>query len=225
MANGCILREAYTPQSEVHALIRIALADDHAIVREGFRALIEREPDMMIVAECASGIEAEMAVTQTKPDVLVLDLSMRGGSGLEVLPRLRARFPALCVLVMSMHDGEPYVGEALGCGARGYVTKAAAPAELTIGIRALMAGQRYLSADLALREPATAAPGIGTLSAREREVFLLLARGFSPKQVAGDLGISVKTAYVHRANVMAKLAARNDRDLYRIALGAGLLGG
>lgn len=206
-------------------MIRIALADDHAIVREGFRALIERESDMEIVAECSSGVEAEMAVTQTRPDVLVLDLSMRGGSGLEALPRLRARFPHLRVLVMSMHESEPYVSEALGRGAQGYVTKAAAPEELAIGIRALMAGQRFLSADLALRKPGAAAQGFGKLSAREREVFVLLARGRSSKQVASDLGISIKTAYVHRAKVLAKLVARSDHDLYRIALENGMLHG
>ncbi len=203
-------------------MIRIALADDHAIVREGFRALIEREPDMTIVAECSSGIEAEVVVAQTRPDVLVLDLSMRGGSGFDALPRLCASFPEVRVLVMSMHDGEPYVGEALGRGASGYVTKAAAPEELTLGVRALMAGQRYLSAGLVLPDSAVSAQGVGQLSSREREVFILLARGRLPKQVAGDIGISIKTAYVHRANVMAKLGVRNDRELYRIALDAGL---
>ena len=204
-------------------MIRIALADDHAIVREGFRALIEREPDMTIVAECSSGVEAEMVVAQTRPDVLVLDLSMRGGSGLDVLPGLHAHFPELRVLIMSMHESEPYISEALGRGAQGYVSKAAAPEELTIGIRALMAGQRYLSADLALRKPASLVQGIAKLSAREREVFGLLARGRLPKQVATDLGISIKTAYVRRANLLAKLGVRSDRDLYRLALDGGLL--
>ncbi len=205
-------------------MIHIVLADDHAIVREGFRVLIEREPDMAIVAECPSAAAAEDAVAKTLPDILVLDLSMRGGSGLEALPRLRGRFPALRILIMSMHEGRAYVDEALAHGADGYVTKAAAPEELVAGIRAVFAGQRYLSSDLVQRAPQQTRVALDSLSAREREVFVLLARGRAPKQVAGDLGISVKTTYVHRARVIEKLSARTDRDLYRLALEAGALG-
>ena len=206
-------------------MIRIALADDHAIVRGGFRALIEREVDLTIVAECSSAADAEVAVAQMAPNVLVLDLSMRGGSGIEALPGLRARFPTLRILMMSMHEGEAYVSEALARGAQGYDTKAVAPEELVSGIRAVCAGERYLSTDIASRKRSEAGHGIDRLSAREREVFVLLARGALPKQAAAELGISVKTAYAHRAHVLAKLGARNDRDLYRLALGCGVLDG
>jgi DNA-binding NarL/FixJ family response regulator len=203
-------------------MIRIALTDDHAIVRTGFRALIEREADMTIAAECGSLADAERALTDHTVDVLVLDLTLRGESGIEALPSLRARFPALRILVMSMHEGESYVDEALARGADGYVTKAVAPDELVTGIREVMAGRRHLSSDLCGRK--SVAVPLDRLSARERDVFLLLAHGKTTKQVADALGVAAKTAYVHRAHVLEKLAARNDRELYRIALACGLIG-
>ena len=206
-------------------LIRIALADDHAVVREGFRALIDREQDMRVEAVCADAEETFGTLSGLPLDVLVLDLTMRDGSGLAALPELRARYPRLRVLVLSMHDGEAYVAEAFARGADGYVTKAAGPEELIAGIREVISGRRYVSSDIASRTHASAGTAIDSLSAREREVFLGLACGGSPKQVAAMLGISVKTAYVHRANVLAKLGVRNDRDLYRVALEAGLLEG
>ncbi|MBS0556083.1 MAG: response regulator transcription factor [Proteobacteria bacterium] len=204
-------------------MIRIALADDHAIVRTGFRALIEREADMRIVGECGSIAECERALVDNAADVLVLDLTLRGESGIEALPSLRAQFPALHILVMSMHEGESYVDEALARGADGYVTKAVAPDELVAGIREVMAGRRYLSSDLRGRKPA--AVPLDRLSAREHEVFLLLAHGKTIKQAADALGVAAKTAYVHRAHVLEKLGARNDRELYRIALAGGLIEG
>lgn len=205
-------------------MIRIVIADDHPLVREGFRALIERETDMTIAAECASAADAGLAVAETEPDVLVLDLMMRGGGGIEALPTLIARFPELRILILSRYGSEPYISEALGRGALGYVSKDVAPEELIAGIRTVAAGQRYLSTDLVVELPAGASRGLVRLSTRELEIFLLLAGGATPKQVAAALGISVKTAYVHRANVLAKLGARNDRELYRIALEHGLLG-
>lgn len=206
-------------------MIRVALADDHAIVREGFRSLIGREPDMQVVLECATAEEVETALAIGSVDVLVLDISMRDDSGLAALPRLRERYPCLHILIMSMHDSDTYVSEAFARGADGYVSKAVAPEELIAGIRAVFAGKRrHLGSDLVLRDRARARAPLDSLTIREREVFLGLAGGAAPKQVAATLGISVKTAYVHRANVLAKLGARNDRELYRIALEHGLLG-
>lgn len=202
-------------------MIRTLLVDDHAIVRTGFRALIEREADIAIVAECADPDEARRVLERDAVDVLVLDISLRGDSGLAVLPDLRARYAALKILMLSMHEAPVYVGEALAKGADGYITKTAAPEELIAGIRAVHAGERYLSADVAnvrLR-PAQ----VDLLSARERDVFVAIARGRVPKQIAVELGLAIKTVYVHRANVLAKLGARNDRDLYRVALENGLV--
>ena len=211
--------------SRALAMIHIVLADDHAIVREGFRALIEREPDMEIAAECASLAEVELALVTVPADVLVLDISMRDGSGLALLDSLRSRFVRLRIVMMSMHEGEAYVTEAFARGADGYITKAAAPDELIEGIRAVMSGQRnHRSTDIATRSRTLKRDPAELLTTREREVFLALAQGRTPKQVAAELGISVKTAYVHRANVLAKLVARDDRELYRVALEGGWLG-
>ena len=203
------------------AMIRIVLADDHAIVRTGFRALIEQEEDLCIVAEAADAQTAKELVASLDPDVLVLDLSMPGG-GFALLSHLHEAKPLLGLIVLSMHDREPYVGEALRRGARGYVSKGAATDELVGAVRAIHAGQSYVSTDIADRVPAR--PGdLRHLSEREREVFVLLARGVTPKQAAADLGISVKTVYLHRSIIRDKLAVRSDLDLHRLALESGLL--
>jgi two-component system uhpT operon response regulator UhpA len=202
-------------------MTRIVLADDHAIVRTGFRALIDEESDMSIIAECTSADEARLVVCTQMPDVLVFDISMPGG-GLSLLPELRESAPALKLLVLSMHDREPYISEALRRGAHGYVTKGAATDELVAAIRGVCAGRSYLSADIGPSKQVTKS-GLERLSEREREVFLLLARGTTPKQAAADLGISIKTVYLHRAVIRDKLGARNDLDLHRFALESGML--
>ena len=202
-------------------MIRTLLVDDHAIVRTGFRALLEREADIAIVAECADLGDARRMLERDAVDVLVLDISLRGDSGLAALPDLRARRPAMKILMLSMHEAPVYVGEAIAKGADGYITKTAAPEELIAGIRAVHAGRRYLSTDVA-NARVRSAP-VDLLSARERDVFMALARGRVPKQIAVELGLAIKTVYVHRANTLAKLGARNDRDLYRIALENGLV--
>lgn len=203
-------------------MIRIALADDHAIVRTGFRALIEQEADLLIVAECGSADEAYEAVLMQTPDVLVLDLSMPGGGGLALVSRLQAVTPDLLLLVLSMHDSEPYLSEALRRGVHGYVTKGAATDELVAALRAVCSGGTYVSSDI---RPSATTPdtGLKQLSAREHEVFLLLAQGATPKQVAANLGISDKTTYLHRSAVRAKLGAHSDLELHQIALEQGLL--
>ena len=157
------------------------------------------------------------------PDLLVLDISLPGG-GLNLLSDLASSATSPAVLVLSMHTGEPYVSEALRRGASGYVTKGAAADELIDALEAIAAGGRYLSSDL---QASSALPASGNvidqLSGREREVFLQLARGATPKQVALGLGISVKTAYLHRDAVRRKLGVRNDLQLHQIASAHGLL--
>lgn len=202
-------------------MIRIVMADDHAIVRAGFRALIEQEADFRIVAECGGIAEARTAVHMEHPDVLVLDLSLPGG-GLALVPELREALPDLAILVLSMHDHEPWISEALRRGVTGYVTKGAASDELVAALHAVAAGQSYLSSDL--QRPAARRFGLETLSEREQEVFLRLARGETPKQAAIDMGISVKTVYLHRASLRVKLGAYNDLELHQLALERGLLG-
>lgn len=201
-------------------MIRIVMADDHAIVRAGFRALIEQEAAFKIVAECADIAETRMAVHLQHPDVLVLDLSLPGG-GLALVPEMREALPGMAILVLSMHDREPWISEALRRGVTGYVTKGAASDELVAALRAVAAGQLYLSSDL--QQPAAPLAGLEALSEREQEVFLRLARGETPKQAAIDMGISDKTVYLHRASVRAKLGVNNDLALHKLALERGLL--
>ncbi len=206
----------------------IVLVDDHAIVREGFKRLIEMEPDLEVVAECRCADDAVDAINQRSPDLVALDLSLPDGSGLPLIEHLLSASPSSRIVVLSMHDGEPYVSEALRRGASGYVTKGVAPEELVAGLRAVMNGERYLSSDLRRRRaerPAEALDPIQRLTAREREVFLLLAAGRAPKQVAAELGIGQKTVYIHRASLMGKLGAGSELDLYRMAAERGLLEG
>lgn len=198
---------------------KIVIADDHAIVRAGFRALIEQAGGFDIEAECSTLDETRMAVLQFQPNVLVLDISLPGG-GLNLIPELRKSHPSLAILILSMHTGQPYVSEALRLGAMGYVSKGAAADELIEALKCVVTGQLYLSSDL--RNP-PANGGLELLSERERVVFLQLAQGETPKQVAFKLGISVKTAYLHRASIREKLGVHTDLQLHQLALSRGLL--
>jgi DNA-binding NarL/FixJ family response regulator len=207
-------------------MLRIVLVDDHALVREGFKRLIEQEPDLDVVAECRNADEAVEAVTQQLPDLVAVDLTLPDGSGLPLIEHMLSVAPKTRVVVLSMHDGEPYVSEALRRGASGYVTKGVAPEELVAALRAVMNGEIYLSSDLRARRaerPSAELDPYNRLTAREREVFLLLAAGRAPKQVAGELGIGQKTVYIHRASVMNKLGAGSELDLYRMASERGLI--
>lgn len=204
----------------------IVLVDDHAIVREGFKRLIEMEPDLEVVAECRSADDAVEAVSRRRPDLVALDLSLPDGSGLPLIEHLRSVADETRIVVLSMYDGEPYVSEALRRGASGYVTKGVAPEELVAGLRAVMQGECFLSSDLRQRRaerPSEVLDPIHRLTTREREVFLLLAVGRAPKQVAAELGIGQKTVYIHRASLMGKLGAGSELDLYRMASERGLL--
>lgn len=207
-------------------MYRIVLVDDHAIVREGFKRLIEMEPDLEVSAECRSADEAVEAVGQVRPDLVALDLSLPDGSGLPLIEHLRSIAPDTRVVILSMHDSEPYVSEALRRGASGYVTKGTAPEELVAGLRKVMEGHQYISSDVARRRAGRSQEELDPLhrlTAREREVFLLLAEGRTPKQAAAALGIGQKTVYIHRASLMGKLGAGSELDLYRLAVERGLL--
>ena len=207
-------------------MYRIVLVDDHAIVREGFKSLIEIEPDLEVSAECCNADEAVEAVTRAAPDLVALDLSLPDASGLPLVEHLLSISPKTRIVVLSMHDSEPYVSEALRRGASGYVTKGAAPEELVAGLRAVMKGQQFVSSDIARRRPAHSHEQddpLRRLTSREREVFLLLAEGKTPKQTAAALGIGQKTVYIHRASLMGKLGAGSELDLYRLAIERGYL--
>ena len=201
---------------------RILLVDDHAIVREGFKRLFDGMDDFAVVAEAANPGEALEAAARLNPEIGVLDLSLGGGaSGLTLLRDLATAVPAMQCVMLSMHDDPGLVLRALENGARGYVTKGVAPDELPALLRRVAQGEVVLSSDLAPRMPARAPTP--SLTSREREILKGLLSGDPPKALAMDMGISDKTLYRHRANLMEKLGARTQGDLARIARERGLL--
>lgn len=201
---------------------RILLVDDHAIVREGFKRLFDGYEDFTVAGEAADAAEALEAARRLQPEVCVVDISLGGGaSGLELLRELVAAVPAMRCVMLSMHDDPGLVVRALENGARGYVTKAVAPDELPLLLRRMAAGEVVLSSDLAPR--VSAKPPATRLTTREREILRGLISGEPPKAIALDLGISDKTLYRHRANLMEKLGVRTHGDLARVARERGLL--
>lgn len=209
----------------------IVLADDHPIVRQGLRTLLEAEPDLTIVGEAADGLETVELAARLRPQVLILDLMLPGLSGLEVTRQVHQRSPQTRVVILSMHANEAYVLEALRNGAAAYVLKEAGAAELLQAVREVTAGRRYLSPPLSERaieayvEKAAAIPldQSETLTTREREVLHLAAEGHSNPEIAARLGISPRTAETHRANLMRKLGLRSQTELIRYAMRRGII--
>lgn len=212
-------------------MVTIVLADDHHIVRQGVRALLEAEPDFEVVAETGDGLETLQTLERLKPNVLVLDLMMPGLNGLEVVRRASRLSPHTRTVILSMYADEAYVLEALRNGAAGYVLKDSSATDLVKAIREAAAGRRYLSPPLsdraieAYREKAaaTAVDRYETLTAREREVLHLAAEGYTNAEIAARLGISQRTAETHRAHLMHKLGLHKQADLIRYALRRGII--
>ena len=216
--------------------IRVVIADDHAVVRDGLRALVAAQPGLEVVGEAADGQEAWLRACELKPDVLLLDLSMPGVGGADAAERITKDCPTVRVLALTMHEERGYVTRLLRAGAAGYVLKRTASAELVRAIRAVAAGGTYVDPSLAaslLVDPAhrvgrgaSAAPlgaAVVELTVREGEVLRLVARGHSNKEIAAALEISVKTVETHKANGMAKLGVTNRAALLRFAMGEGWL--
>lgn len=201
---------------------RILLIDDHAIVREGFKRLFDGAVDFMVVGEAADAESALAVARNLQPDIAVIDLNLGGGrSGLAVIPQLASVAPAMKRVVLSMHDDTGLVLRALDSGAHGYVTKAVAHDELPDLLRRLDEGGIVLSSDLSV--PTRSARHVPSLTERERATMRGLLSDRPPKAIAADMGISDKTLYRHRANLMEKLGARSQGDLARIARERGLL--
>lgn len=209
----------------------IVLADDHHIVRQGLRALLEAEPDFGLVGETGDGLEAVQLAERLRPDVIVLDLMMPGLNGLEATRQIAARAPQTRVVILSMHANEAYVLEALRNGAAGYVLKDSSAAELVRAVREVVAGRRYLSPPLSERaieayvQKAQETPQdpYDALTNREREVLHLAAQGHSSAEIAARLSLSPRTVETHRAHLMRKLGLRSQTDLIRYALQRGII--
>lgn len=209
-------------------MIRVLLADDHPVVRSGYLRLLEQAPDIHVIAEAATGEAAYAAFVAEPPDVLATDLSMPGGGGLELIRRVLLREPAARILVFSMYDSPPLVRRALEAGARGFLTKAAAPQALVDAVRALHAGQRYLGADLPpsllQRDPAREAERLAELSLREFEIFRLLAQGHSLAECAQALKLSPKTVSNHQTVIKEKLGVTTSAALAHLAIRHRVIG-
>ncbi|NIM51598.1 MAG: response regulator [Gemmatimonadales bacterium] len=212
--------------------VRVLVADDHAIVREGIRSVLSGTSDLEVVAEAADGAEALALAEQSDPDVVVLDVSMPGKSGLEVTAMLRRTVSTARVLILSMHDHPEYVLQAVRSGAHGYVLKDTAPADLREAVRAVHRGEAYFcptvakQLSVALRGELEREQRRGTLEAltgRERDVLVRIAQGRTNKEIAAELGISPRTVETHRESLMRKLRIRTVAGLTRFALEGGVL--
>ncbi|MDR5694786.1 MAG: response regulator transcription factor [Armatimonadota bacterium] len=211
--------------------IRLIIADDHAVLRAGLRLLLESQPDLQVVGEAGDGWETLQLAEQHKPDVILLDLSMPGPGGLEVIKEIKRRVPRAKVLVLTMHEDEGYLRSVLKAGGSGYVVKKAADTELLSAIRSVHRGGVYIDPSLTrglveeiLEEEAPAKKlGEEVLSEREREVLVLLALGHTNQEIAEKLCLSVKTVETYRARIQEKLQLRSRAALVRYALERGLL--
>ncbi len=212
--------------------IKLILADDHAVVRSGLRMLLEVQPDIEILAEVESGIEAVEQTRARQPDIVLMDIQMPGLNGIEATKQIKTLAPNTSVIALTMHEDDQYFFEMLHAGASGYVPKRAAPDELLTAIRAVGRGEVYLYPSLASRlvqDYLKRADSDGQplvyddLTPREREVLTLIAEGMSNAEIAQELVISVKTVDRHRENIMRKLNLHSRIDLVKYALRIGLI--
>ncbi len=208
-------------------MLRIMLVDDHAVVRMGFRLLLDTTPDLRVVAECGSGEEALRRFPEVEPDITVLDLSMDGMGGLETLSRLLAKCPGARVLVLSAHEDSSHPRRALAAGALGYLTKRSAADALIEAIREVAARRVFLEPDLArelaLQQVGSTGNPVESLSQREFEVFVMLAKGKTVNEIAEVLFLSPRTVGTHLYNIKQKLGAGNAAELTLIAIRNGLI--
>lgn len=210
--------------------IRVALCDDHAVVRAGLRAILAAEPGYDVVAEAATVADAVRVAAELLPDVFVMDLNLPDGNGLDATRQILSVSPATRVIVLTVHDEVPYLRRAFDAGATGYLIKEAADLELVLAVREVAEGRRYvhprLGADLlaqATNEPGRPAGPGGELSDRELEVLRLIARGYTNAQMADELHVSIRTIETHRAHIQQKLGVRTRSELVDAANAAHLL--
>jgi DNA-binding NarL/FixJ family response regulator len=213
--------------------LRIVLADDHALLRAGLAVLINAQSDMEVVAQASTTDEAMAAVTDTQPDVLVLDLTMPGGSSVKAIEGLRQQCPQTKILVLTMHDDPAYLRSTLAAGSSGYLVKTASDAELLSALRTVAQGRKAINLSLSSDEMQTVLgavanktghSGPAVLSEREQEVLQLLARGHTNQKIADKLFLSVKTIETYRSRIGEKLGLRDRAELVTYAMKVGLLG-
>lgn len=208
-------------------MIKVVLVDDHVVVRSGFAQLLNLEEDVIVEGQFSSAAEAWPALSRNDIDVAVMDVAMPDENGLSLLKRLRQQRPTFRAIILSIYDTPAFVQSALDAGASGYLTKRCGPEELVQAVRAVGIGGHYLCADAikALRGGEPMPKALEALTPREREVFELLVKGESVKEIAYTLSLSHKTVHVHRANVLGKLQCNSTIDLVHFALDNQLLTG
>jgi DNA-binding NarL/FixJ family response regulator len=209
--------------------IRILLADDHNLVRAGIRALLQSNANVEVIAEASDGQRALELVAAQHPDIAMLDVAMKGMNGIEATARIVKEFPETRVIILSVHANEEYVRQALRAGARGYLLKDAAVAELELAVNAVARGETYLSPAVSkhlvsdfLQREADPSP-FEQLTPRQREILQLIAEGRTTKEIAQRLGVSVKTVEAHRAQLMERLDIHDITGLVRYAIRIGLV--
>ena len=210
--------------------IRVLLADDHAVLRAGIRALLDMQADIEVVGEAGDGYQAVARVREFQPDIVLMDVGMPGLDGMAATRQIKGDYPNTRVLILTQHENKEYVLPALKIGASGYVLKRAEGDELLTAIRAVYAGGTFLDPAIAgvvasniRREPDDVADPLESLTSREREVLVLLAQGQTYQQIAETLFISPKTVDFHRANILRKLGLSSRADLTKYALQRGLI--
>lgn len=208
-------------------MIRVALVDDHVVVRSGFAQLLNLEDDLIVAGQYSSAAEAWHALMRSDIDVAVLDVAMPDENGLSLLKRLRQRQPGFRAIILSIYDTPAFVQSAIDAGASGYLTKRCGPEELVQAVRSVGMGGHYLCVDAlkALRGGESSSKALDVLTPREREIFELLVKGESVKAIAFSLALSHKTVHVHRANVLSKLQCGSTIELVHFALDNQLLTG
>jgi len=210
--------------------IKLLLVDDHAILRQGLRRILEAEPDMVVVGEAATGTDAVKRAKQLKPDVVIMDISMPDQDGIESMRQI-VKVVSSRVLILTVHLEHQVISEAVSSGAAGYLAKDSLDQELISAVRTIVHGGTVLSSNVSKRLAESSQTGSGgsaprsleALTSREREVFLLLAEGKSPSEVATSLFVSPKTVHTHRQHIMEKLGLRTTTELIRFALRQGLI--
>jgi DNA-binding NarL/FixJ family response regulator len=214
------------PREESARKTRIFIVDDHPIVREGLSLMMNREPDMMVCGEAEEATRALQAITTTKPDFLIVDISLSGPDGLDLLKSIRARYPSLPVLMLSMHDESIYAERALRAGANGYIMKQEATERVLVAVRQILTKKVYVSDRIANRMLQQYIKGsvneskspIAELSDRELEVFRLIGEGHGTRMIADELHLSVKTVESYQAHIKEKLSLKNGRELVQRAI-------
>jgi len=212
------------------ALVRVLLADDHTLVRAGIRALLNELPGVQVVAEAGDGREAVELAKAHQPNLILMDISMKGLNGIEATAQVKRELPDVRVIILSMHASEEHVAQALRAGASGYMLKDAATQELALAVAAVMRGEAYLSPLISKqvvesyvqRRGADNGP-LDMLTSRQRQILQLIAEGKSTKQIAHLLSLSVKTVETHRAQLMERLEIRDVPGLVRYAVRVGLV--